>query len=339
MYLFIKIHYVKVIPPEEETALRSIRAPGFALVAVAAAIWGSDAIFRRGLALELPASVVVFLEHAILVVLTLPFAIKAVRRKPAFRSRDVIALLLVGMGSSALATVLFTRAFVYGSPTTPLLLQKMQPLFAVMGARLLLGERFMPKYALFFSLGVGAAYLITFPDPLTVAVDSAIGASLAVGAAALWAMGTVLGKHLSLLLSFVELTALRFALGLAASGIIVTFDGEIATLGAVNRTEWTVLLLLALIPGLIALLVYYRGLRTTPASAATMAELAFPLSAILINNIVFNDVLSTTQWLGAIVLSATILVMTGLASRSTRSLGVISKPDETRGLQPRVVET
>lgn len=319
--------------------MRSIRAPGFALVAVAAAIWGSDAIFRRGLALELPASVVVFLEHAILVAITFPVAIKAVRRKPAFKGRDVIALFLVGMGSSALATVLFTRAFIYGSPTTPLLLQKMQPLFAVMGARMLLGERLMPKYALFFSLGVGAAYLITFPDPLAASVDSAIGASLAVGAAALWAMGTVLGKHLSPLLSFAELTALRFALGLAASGIIVAFDGEIATVGDVSGTGWTALFLLALIPGLIALLVYYRGLRTTPASAATIAELAFPLSAILINSVVFNDVLSATQWLGVIALSGTILVMAGLASRSARSLGVISKPDATRGLQPQVAET
>ena len=319
--------------------MRSTRAPGFALVALAAAIWGTDAIFRRGLALELPASVVVFLEHAILVAITLPFAIKAVKRKPAFTKRDVVALLLVGMGSSALATVLFTRAFVYGSPTTPLLLQKMQPLFAVLGARLLLGERLMPRYAFFFSLGVGAAYLITFADPFTVSVDSAMGASLAVVAAALWAMGTVLGKHLSLLLTFVELTALRFALGLVASGIIVAFDGEIATMGALSGSEWTVLLLLALFPGLIALLVYYRGLRTTPASAATIAELAFPLSAILINIIVFDEILSATQWLGMVALSATILVMARLASRSTRSLGVTSKTVVARGTAPRVAET
>lgn len=41
------------------------------LMAVAAALWGSDALFRRGLALELPSSTVVVYEHALLVVLTL----------------------------------------------------------------------------------------------------------------------------------------------------------------------------------------------------------------------------------------------------------------------------
>jgi hypothetical protein len=46
-------------------------AGGFVLVAAAAALWGSDALFRRGLALELPSSTVVVYEHAILVVLTL----------------------------------------------------------------------------------------------------------------------------------------------------------------------------------------------------------------------------------------------------------------------------
>jgi hypothetical protein len=32
---------------------RHAGAPGFVLVAAAAALWGSDALFRRGLALEL----------------------------------------------------------------------------------------------------------------------------------------------------------------------------------------------------------------------------------------------------------------------------------------------
>jgi len=38
---------------------RLVGKPGFVLVAAAAALWGSDALFRRGLASDLPAAAVV----------------------------------------------------------------------------------------------------------------------------------------------------------------------------------------------------------------------------------------------------------------------------------------
>jgi DME family drug/metabolite transporter len=305
------------------------RSYGFALVAAGAAIWGGDALFRRGLALELPASVVVFVEHLILVVLTGPIAYRAVRRRPTFKPGDVVALVLVGAGSSALATVLFTYAFTLGSPTTPLLLQKLQPVFAVLGAHLLLRERLMPKYAAFFVISLVGAYLITFADPAAVSLDSSMAGALSLGAAALWAMGTVLGRHLSELLTFRELTSLRFAVGLPASALILFVDGEAPTIATLDGSDLVGLLLLALIPGLVALVIYYRGLRETPASAATVAELAFPLSAIVINRFVFGDSLSTTQWVGVALLSLTILVMTGLASRGTRFVGVLGPREAT----------
>ena len=50
---------------------------GLALVALAAALWGTDGIFRRGLALELPAGTVVFWEHLILVLMTIGALVKA----------------------------------------------------------------------------------------------------------------------------------------------------------------------------------------------------------------------------------------------------------------------
>lgn len=66
---------------------------------------------------------------------------------------------------------------------------------------------------------------------------------------------------------------------------------------------------LALVPGLAAILIYYRGLRTTPASIATLAELAFPLTAIVTNRVVFGTTLDTTQWIGVLVLSGSIVAM------------------------------
>ncbi|MGD2060206.1 MAG: DMT family transporter [Acidimicrobiia bacterium] len=295
---------------------------GFLLVAAGAALWGTDGLFRQALAFELAAPVVVFWEHLILVAVTLPFLVRFLRSRPQLTVADKIALLFVGAGASALATVLFTQAFTYGNPTTPLLIQKTQPVIAVLGAYLLLGERLLPRYGWYFLFGVGGAYLISFPDPTNVAVNQLAPALLALGAAALWGMGTVLGRHLTRKIPTNQLTALRFAIGLPSALVILLLRNEAAMALEITLPDFGALLVLALVPGLAALMVYYKGLSTTPASSATLAELAFPLTAILIGWSVFDTVPSATQWIGIGVLSLTIVVMSRAAAEGREALGI-----------------
>lgn len=302
---------------------------GFLLVAAGAAMWGTDALFRRGLALEMPASAVVLWEHLILVLLTTPLLVRFVRNRPHLEGRDLVALLFVGAGASTVATILFTQAFVYGDPTTPLLIQKTQPVIAVLGAYLLLGERLLPKYGWYFLFAVGGAYLIAFPDPSRVGVNRLAPALLALGSAALWGMGTVLGRHLTRKIPTQELTALRFAIGLPTAAAIVLVRGELGAAVEVSTSQVLALVLLSLVPGLAALMIYYKGLTSTPASSATLAELAFPLTAILIGWAVFDTVPTGTQWAGIAVLSGTIVVMSRAAQKGAEALGV-------RTLQPAV---
>ena len=51
-----------------------------------------------------------------------------------------VALLVTGWGGSALATLLFTTALVVGNPTVVILLQKTQPLFAIVLAAIWLAR-------------------------------------------------------------------------------------------------------------------------------------------------------------------------------------------------------
>jgi drug/metabolite transporter (DMT)-like permease len=85
------------------------------------------------------------------------------------------------------------------------------------------------------------------------------------------------------------------------------------------------LVCLAIFPGVLSLLIYYRGLRGTPASAATLGELAFPLTGALIGYVVFRDVLSPTQWGGVVLLCATVAVM-GTIGRRGRGVDVPAAP-------------
>lgn len=295
---------------------------GFALVAAGAALWGTDALFRWALAFELPATVVVFWEHVILVLVTVPWLIRFWRTRPRLTSKDLAAILFVGAGASAVATILFTQAFTYGDPTTPLLLQKLQPVIAVLGAFLLLGERLLPSYGRYFVAAVVGGWLISFRDPFDVSVSQAAPALLALGAAALWAMGTVLGRHLTQKIPANDLTAVRFAVGLPTAFVILLLRNETSIAMEVSFSDIWALVLLALIPGLIALMIYYRGLTTTPASSATLAELAFPLTAVFVSWIRFDSAPNVTQWLGIILLSATIVIMGRASARGPEAVGV-----------------
>jgi drug/metabolite transporter (DMT)-like permease len=55
---------------------------------------------------------------------------------------------------------------------------------------------------------------------------------------------------------------------------------------------------MAVVPGFAGLMLYYRGLRQTPASQSTIAELAFPITASLLNWIVLGTQAGWIQILG-----------------------------------------
>jgi DME family drug/metabolite transporter len=276
------------------------------LVALAAALWGTDALFRLPLVSEqLAAATIVLAEHVILVLVTLPWLPRSIRAAiRVCRPVDWWALVFIGAGASATATVLFTMAFRYGDPITPVALQKLQPLIAAGAACLFLGERLRPKYGLFLFAAIASAWLLSFQNPFDVTVAGLSVALLALGAAALWAGGTVAGRELSLRLDFTSITVLRFAIGLPAALVVAIATGAPLFPPAVDLPG---LVGLALVPGLAALLLYYRGLQSTPAARATIAELAFPITAAIVGVTVLGASLSWSQWTGLVLLLVTVV--------------------------------
>lgn len=284
------------------------------LVAAAAALWGTDALLRKPLAGQLPAATVVCWEHLIIVVLLAPWVPAALRALRAASARERWALVGIGAGASAVATVLFTQALQLGDPITPLVLQKLQPVIVIVVAMALLGERLRPGYWMFATPALVGAWLMAFADPFDVHPRAAAAALLAIAAAALWAVGTVLGRLVSARLGSRDVTVLRFVIGLPAAFLMVLAQGAPV---AVSGTQLGPLVALALIPGLLGLALYYVGLRATAASRATLAELAFPVTAALLGVTVLGGSLSATQWVGLLIVAASVTAL-GLRERSER---------------------
>ncbi|MDO5683956.1 MAG: EamA family transporter [Propionibacteriaceae bacterium] len=299
------------------------------LIAIAASMWGFSGLLRSPLSKEYASPTIVLGEHLILVLLVAPVLLPALRGWWHSSLRTRIAAVVIGGGSSALATTLFTLAFRTGDPITPQVLQKLQPLLALTFAAILLGERLRPRFVFFAVPALAGAWLLAFPNPFGVGVNALVPAALGLGSAALWALGTVLGRLVSTELPFHHVTALRFFFGMVALLVIVPATGSPFTMPIAT---WPRLVLLALVPGLIALVLYYFGLQKTPASRATLAELAFPLTAAAIGVFVQHATLQPTQWLGfALVLAA--IIALALHERTQERTAVRTAPDAEAGVR------
>ena len=257
------------------------------LIALAAMLWGSDLLFRaRIVQAGWPAADIVWTEHLIL---TAAFAVPLMlgrRRLAALTGRQWNALAFLGIGGSALATWLYTTAFTldYSRALTVVLLQKTQPVFALLLASVVLRERRTNTFWVWCVLAfLGTGLLVVMDkdfDPHGLGSVQWKQALLALGASAIWGAATVVGRPLSFVLTPALLSGVRFALALPALTVLALFFPMPPT-AARTPEIGGLLLLIALVPGLLGMWLYYRGLSGTTASVATLAELCYPLTSLL----------------------------------------------------------
>jgi len=288
------------------------------LVALGASLWGTDTVLRRPLAGAVSSLPLVFYEHLVLSAILLPVCVATRDQWRRLRPAEWAALLGIAWGGSALGTLCFTQAVTLGNPTTAVLLQKLQPLFAVLLAAVLLGERLRRRHWFYLAVAMASVYLVSFGDrglllpfrllPSPDGPAHGTAALFAVAAAMLWGASTVLGRYLAPRLSFAALTALRIVAALPLLLVLVVGRGPLQ-LPALDARQFASLLWLALVPGLAALLLYYRGLRSTPASLAAIAELCFPATATLLNWIFLDSRITALQVAGFLLLWGVIAQM------------------------------
>src|SRR5712691_9442800 len=292
-------------------------------VAVASTLWASDAYFRNQLVQHLSATQIVVAEDALVTLFLLPVLIRNRHELRLLGRRGWTAVAIIAAGAQALATILFTASFSIAAQhqiyAETLVLQQTQPLIAILLAWIVLGERRRPWFWPAAAVALVAVYLVVFAqDPL--APVSALqrgrleAGLLALGAAAFWASGTVLGRYALGSISFWSVTSLRFTLALPVLVVIVLVQYGPSGFGHYQASDfWPNLLAIALVPGLLALLLYYRALSKTPASIATIAEMAYPVAATLIfwlpQPVGFNQPLLPLQIVGTALLLGVIVFL------------------------------
>ncbi|HEY8796945.1 MAG TPA: DMT family transporter [Candidatus Dormibacteraeota bacterium] len=292
-------------------------------VAVAATLWASDAYFRNQLVQHLSATQIVVAEDALITLFLLPVLIRSRHELRLLGARGWTAVAIIAAGAQALATILFTASFSIAAQhqlfAETVVLQQTQPLIAIVLAWIVLGERRKPWFWPAAAVAVVAVYMVVFANdplsPISALQNGRIEVGLlALGAAVLWASGTVLGRFALGSISFWSMTALRFTLALPVLVIIVLAQSGLGGFGHYRVSDFVPnLLAIAIVPGLLALLLYYRALSKTPASLATIAEMAYPVAFTLIAWAPppwgFNQPVYPAQLVGTALLMAVIVFL------------------------------
>ena len=294
----------------------SLKKFGPYLIFFAAMLWATDAPFRLQLTKDLPSNFIVLGEHFFDILIALPIIFINWADVKRLTLKGWLSVILVAVGGSALASVAFTEAFHYVNPSVAILLQKLQPFIAIGLAVALLREKLPKRFWLWTFLAVFAAYVISFPNLVPQVYQGEtfnpnfVGVVLALVAALFWGASTVLGKYALETISFKTMTALRFLLAFIFLLALNFYQGTFSSIQRANSRDWLFILIIAVTSGIVSLFIYYKGLENTKASVATVAELGFPLAAVIVNAIFISQPISFAQGLGMIVLLSAIYLLT-----------------------------
>lgn len=283
---------------------------GIIAVAVAAVLWGTvgiatQAIYHRS---DLSAVAVGFFRLATATPLVAVVGWKTVGRQQLRESRRQIwKVLLIGVMLALYQVLFFAAIGQVGVAVATLITLCTAPVLVAVLSGVILRER-LAGYTLaaLAAAIVGTVLLVGVPATGEMPGEVAVGAALALGSAAGYAIVALLGRAIADSCHPVLSTTISFAAGatflfpLAAGNVVAT---------AYTLPVWGLLLYVGLLPTAVAYTLFFfgmRGVRATTASILTMLE---PLTATVLAWLVFGERLAPSGFAGALLLVAAMTVV------------------------------
>ena len=276
-------------------------------IIIAALLWSLDGLLRRSL-FVLPPALIVFWEHVLGAVILIPFVLFLGLKLGKMTKKEWLAIVFVSLFSGALGTIFYTAALGkvnYIQFSVVAMLQQLQPIWTITTAAIILKEKLTGNFLRWAALALIASYFVTFRD-LKVNLESGsqtiVAAGFALAAGMMWGSSTAFSKVVLKQVSFITATFLRFMIAPIFALLFLVGSNKGSSLFAITLPQAFTLLVITLTTGMVALLIYYFGLKKTPARVSTILELVWPASAIFIDYVYFKKTLSTTQLFGVFVL-------------------------------------
>jgi drug/metabolite transporter (DMT)-like permease len=280
---------------------------GAVLISFAAILWGLDGVVLTPRLYGLDIAFVVMVFHVLPFVLMNLFLYSEYKYLRIFTLRDYVDFTLVALLGGALGTMAIVRAlFLVGFQelSVVVLLQKLQPVFAIALAALFLKEKLRPRFALWAGLAIIGGYFLTFgwqlPN-LHTGENTGKAAFYALIAAIAFGGSTVFSKKVLRKYRFHTATFYRYGFTSIIMLVYVLVSAKL-NFQEVTFTHWILFVVIALTTGSGAIFLYYYGLNRVRAMVATICELFFPISAVMFDYIFNGSRLSWVQWGSAAVM-------------------------------------
>lgn len=289
---------------------------GALAVALSAMLWGVDGILLTPQLYNLNTAFVVFVIHLFPFLLMNVFFFREYRQLRTMSKTDLIYFTLIALFGGALGTLAIVKSLFlmhFNSLSVIVLLQKLQPVFAVILARIILKEHIKRNFVLWASIALIAGYFMTFgwalPDFTTEGVTTVYAALLSLLAAFSFGSSTVFSKKILGNYSFVSSTFFRYGFTTLIMLLIVLFSGHIGDFSQITPRNWLFIALIGLTTGSGAIFLYYYGLRHVKASLSTFLELMYPITAVILDYFVNKTVYSPVQWIAISVMLFAIVML------------------------------
>lgn len=282
---------------------------GTIAISISAIMWGFDGVVLTPRLYNLDVLYVVFILHFIPFMLMNIFMFNQYKYLRTFVRQDYILFLLVAFFGGALGTYSIVKALFlvdFQQLSVVVLLQKLQPIFAIVLAGILLKEKIKKNFVVWASIAIVSSYFLTFGFNLpnySNNTNTIYAAMYALLAALSFGSSTVFSKKILLNHNFITATFYRYGFTSLILLILVLVTGRLAELQQTTPENWLFFIIISLTTGSGAIFIYYYGLRRVKAIVATISELLFPISAILFDYFINDSVLSPIQ-----LISATIMV-------------------------------
>lgn len=301
---------------------------GAIVIGISATFWGFDGIVLTPQLYNLPVPFVVFILHLVPFLLMNIFLFKRYDRLKTLNKTELFSLIMVATFGGSIGTMAIVKALFlvnFQSLSIVVLLQKLQPVFAISLAALFLKEKLRRNFLLWAILALIAGYFLTFGTSLPHFQEdkNTIYASLlAILAAFSFGSSTVFSKKVLGKLDFISATFFRYGFTATLMFFVVLSMGLLGEFAQVTPRNWLIVGIIAATTGSGAIFLYYYGLKNVKAIIATIMELFFPMSAILFDYFFNGHMLSPVQWVSAGVM---IFAIINLNADNTKGLNRFKK--------------
>ncbi|CAM3061117.1 DMT family transporter [Streptobacillus ratti] len=290
------------------------------LIVLGAIMWGIDGVlltpryFKYGL---YNVVLIVFIAHLLPFLFILITNRKNIKEIKNINLSDKLYFLLIALFGGTIGTLSIVKALQlseFNPYSLVILIQKSQPIFAILSAYFILKEKITHKFKIVFIISLISLYFLTFGlnSPFDIELKSIYSAIYSLIAAISFGLSTTFSRkvaikynaNISTFMRFMFTTIITFLLLLlnvsqTKTDIIYLFTNKHVMLLAIFIAIW----------GVTAANFYYRGLQNTKAIYSTVSELAFPLTSVFIDMFILGNILDPTRIIAGLILLLSIVYL------------------------------